>query len=84
MPPRLLLRSVSVPLSLCHRHPSLQVTVVRNEIGGALDVVLDLDAGLGGEALHQADDLVDIGDALEGHEVGGEAGNVGRSWERCQ
>ena len=69
--------------SLCYRSPFLQVTVVRNEVGGALDVVLNLGAGLRRKALHEGDDLVNIVDALEVHEVGGEAGNVGRSYYRC-
>lgn len=53
------------------------VAVVGNEAGGALDVLADGSAGSLGKGLDEAVDLVDVGDALEGHEVGSQTGNVG-------
>lgn len=54
------------------------VAVVGNEGRCVASVVDDLGARLLGELLDELVDLGDGGDVLEGHEVGGETGNVGR------
>ena len=72
--------SVTFHLQFSH-HASgihLQVAVVSDKAGGALDVLADAGAGLTSQVLHEGDDLVRVGDALERHEVGSKAGHVGR------
>lgn len=63
---------------LSRRRTDLQVTVVGDEVSGALDVVLDLGASLSGEVLDERIYRGGTAGTLQGHEVGGETGNVGR------
>lgn len=56
----------------------LDVTVVGNSRRGSLHIAEDLGTGLIGEILHQAVELGDALDVLEGHEVGGETSDVRR------
>jgi hypothetical protein len=60
----------------------LLVAVVGDAVGGAADVVANLGTALFGKALDKAGDLLGAVELLEAHEVGGETGNVGRSYKR--
>lgn len=54
----------------------LEVGVVGNEVGSTSNVLLNSGTSLGSEVLDEVADIVDVGDALKSHQVGGKTGNV--------
>lgn len=61
----------------------LLVAVVGDEAGRAPDVLENRGAGARSQVLDEGSDLVNVRDALEGHEVGSKTGNVGRGYRVC-
>ena len=69
---------------LQHAAEHLSAAVVGDAVRGAAGVAADTGAGAVSQVLHQRVDLVRLHGALEGDEVGREAGDVGRSCGVCE